>query len=148
MLFLVWNPSVCESAPGVGPCRGVEPRGSVQRESEELAKKAALNMFATYSRLEEKQEYVRIYALLTKRYKLELAKDLNVKNANDYETLRFSSEARWFNFCIVKITRVTKSRFKFLVQTTIEECGESERVKVTFELVKEAKSWRIDGRRY
>ena len=64
-------------------------------------------------------------------------------DAASYTEARLSSEARWFDFSVIgKHRRGNRERVD--LRATIEEAGESERVRVTVMLVRTAAGWKID----
>ncbi len=106
--------------------------------------RAAHAVFRAYTRFEEKQEYAHIYDLLSRRFKLKLEREENVKDEVGYKNLRLSSEAQWSNFQIGKIEYQSNDTFKFIVTAKVEESGVVDNVKCTYSLVRDRGKWRID----
>ncbi len=101
----------------------------------------------SYISAEEKQDYARVYLSLSHGMKERLRRENVVKSANDYRKLRQSSEARWYDFVETK-RNVKAETATVLLNVTIEESGEKERVPVTVRLVMQDGHWRIDAIEY
>jgi len=114
-------------------------------------KRAAVEMFRSYSKLEEKQDYIHIYNLLSSRFRQDLQREDfrslgiadKIKTASGYNRLRLASEARWSKFRILKIDSMNDG-YKFLVEAKVEESGVIEDVKKTYYLIQEHGKWKID----
>jgi hypothetical protein len=66
-----------------------------------------------------------IYELLSSNFKVGLVKESEVKNAEDYEKLRRSSEAKWSQFSVKGEQSESKERITFTISTPVEEAGET-----------------------
>jgi hypothetical protein len=117
---------------------------SDDKKSQGDERRAVVAMCRAYARLEEKQDYLRVYNLLSPRFKRKLEMEENVKNATDYNQLRLSSEAQWSNFKILGIDRQSNDGYKLLVEGRVNESGIVDIVKRTYYIVEDQGKWKID----
>ena len=107
-------------------------------------RRVAVKVFQSYAKLEEKQDYIHIYDLLSDRYKEQLKREEKIHDGKDYERLRLNSEAQWSRFRIVTIDVQDSNSFRFLVETRGEESGVVENDKKFYYIVHDNGRWKID----
>ena len=100
-----------------------------------------------YISAEQKQDYARVYLLLSRRMREQLRRENAVMGAKEYKKLRQSSEAHWFDFAETK-RNVAVEEATVMFNVTIEESGEKERVPLTVRLLIQDKNWKIDDINY
>jgi hypothetical protein len=108
----------------------------------------ASKILKDYFVLEQSQEYGKIYELLTPNFKAGLLKESGVRNAEDYEQLRKSSEAKWSQFSIKSEQIESNERVLFIVNAQIEEAGENEKIIAKYSLVLGEGRWLVDSWQY
>lgn len=121
----------------------------------------AIQVLRIYLAAEEKEQYEKLYALFSQRYKDELGKETVSEVAESgevktrsvttpalYRDLRLKGEARWSNSRIKSAKMLHRDTVRAIVTSTVEAEGERERVNKQFRLVKEGKSWKIDDIRH
>lgn len=102
------------------------------------------SVIKTYISAEEKQDYERVYNLLSADMKTMLKRDIKVNNAAGYLRARLSSEAHWFNF-VEKARQNSEQGVNVTYLVVIEENGESEEVSVVIKLIRQNGEWKIDA---
>jgi len=123
------------------------PRSLAQsptQKSQSADRPLAMKAFHLYTVLEQKQEYGRIYDLLSNGYKEQLKREEKVDGAKAYERLRLSSEARWSQFRVVKTDAADDGRFRLLVEVRGEESGIVETDSRFYYIVMDGGKWKID----
>ena len=123
--------------------RPLLPQG-IPQKSRSDGRRAAMKVFQSYAKLEEKQDYIHIYDLLSDRYKDQLKREEKIQDGKDYEHLRLNSEAQWSRFQIVTIDVQDSNGFRFLVETRGEESGVVENDKKFYYIVRDNGGWKID----
>jgi hypothetical protein len=123
------------------------PNPNIQNEtgSEDANDPSAL--LRSYCNLDEQQQYEKLYTLLSKRQKKNLQR-VGVGNSAQYEQLRESSEAAWSSFVVERKSIGADGAVTFVGRATIEENGETERVKFKARVVKEDEKWKLDAWKY
>src|SRR4029077_7110937 len=106
-------------------------------------RQAAVKVFQSYVKLEEKQDYLDIYNLFSNRYMEQLKREEKVQNASDYERSRLSSEAQWSQFRIITIDS-RDNGFRLLVEARAEESGVVENDRKFYYIVRDHGQWKID----
>ncbi len=100
-----------------------------------------------YCEFEQKQEYAKMYALLSDRRKKYLEK-FNVRNSEQYRDLRESSEAAWSDFVIEGSSDQPDGRVSFVGHARVEETGEARQLPFEAILSKERGKWKVDDWKY
>jgi len=135
-------------APGVA-CRGgkgtatAESSMNVMERARDDETNAASVVLQQYCDLESKQEYAKLYSLLSGRRKKYLEK-FKVHNAEDYRKLRESSEASWSGFVIEVHAKQVNGSIIFEGRAHVEESGQVEEQHFKAVLALEKGLWRLD----
>lgn len=121
----------------------------------------AIQVLEAYLVAEEKEQYEKLYALFSERYKGELSEETVSEGAESgevktravttptlYRDLRLKGEAHWSNSSIKSAKLIRPNAVRVVVMSIVEAEGESEQVDKEFLLVKEGETWKIDDIRY